>query len=245
VVDIKRRYIIASTPRSGSSLLCEGLCASGVAGRPAEVFAPDFRDPWYSRWKVRREARFEEYLEAALRFGTTPNGIYAMKIQWMHVPVLAVDARYIGSPEGVLDSLFPGATFVNIVRRDRRAQAISWFRACETNEWFRTESTKAPDNSKRRLDIERVRYLECHLDGQQSSWERYFRDRNIQPLIVEYERLANGYRGEIARVLAFLGLDPAQGLEIPNARLFRQADSISEAWRRQMDGEDAQVDVTE
>ncbi len=241
MVDIKRRYIIASTPRSGSSLLCEGLCASGVAGRPAEVFAPDFREPWCSRWSVRRDAPFAEYLEAALRFGTTPNGIYATKIQWMHVPVLAADARYIGPPEGALHSLFPGATFVNIVRRDRRAQAISWFRACETNEWFRTESTIAPSDFMRPLDTKRVRDLERHLDGQQSSWERYFRDRNIRPLIIEYERLANNYRGEIVRVLAFLGLDRTRGLEIPNARLLRQADSTSEAWRRQMDGEDARA----
>ena len=31
-------YLVCATPRSGSTLLCEGLKATGVAGRPEEYF---------------------------------------------------------------------------------------------------------------------------------------------------------------------------------------------------------------
>src|SRR3954468_249168 len=31
-------YLVCATPRSGSTLLCEALCNTGVAGRPAEYF---------------------------------------------------------------------------------------------------------------------------------------------------------------------------------------------------------------
>ena len=34
-------YVIASTPRSGSSLLAGGLVATRVTGRPEEYFTPD------------------------------------------------------------------------------------------------------------------------------------------------------------------------------------------------------------
>jgi trehalose 2-sulfotransferase len=230
-----RHYIVAATPRTGSSLLCEGLSATGIAGRPAEVFAPDFRDPWYKRWGVRRDAPFSEYLNSARQFGTTPNGVYGMKIQWMHVTVLASDVQQCGPPEAVLQSLFPDASFVNIVRRDRRAQALSWFRACGSNEWFRTVSTVAPPADPPELDIEQVRFLEWHIGQQQSSWQDYLSDRGTQPLVLEYERLVDDYRGEVGRVLAFLGLDVSASWSIPEPELARQADEVTFRWREVMD----------
>jgi len=235
MIATRRPYIVAATPRTGSSLLCEGLSATGIAGRPAEVFAPDFRSPWYTWWGLRRDAPFSEYLKSALQFGTTANGIYGMKIQWMHVAVLAADVRQRGKPEAVLESLFPDARFVNIVRRDRRAQALSWFRACGTNEWFRTTSTVVPPVEPPELDVEMVRYLEWHIDEQQMSWEKYFRDRSVQPLVLEYERLASDYRGHVGRVLAFLGLDESAARAIPEPELARQADGITFRWREVMD----------
>ena len=140
----RRHYLVAATPRTGSSLLCEGLSATRIAGYPAEVFAPDFRGQWYERWGLVRDVPFSVYMAASLEFGTTPNGVYGMKIQWMHVPVLAADIALSGDCGAALDSLFPNATFINTVRRDRRAQALSWFRAWRTNEWFRTVRTPLP-----------------------------------------------------------------------------------------------------
>jgi len=34
----EQSYLVAATPRSGSTLLCELLASTGVAGRPAERF---------------------------------------------------------------------------------------------------------------------------------------------------------------------------------------------------------------
>ena len=33
-----RSYLVCSTPRSGSALVCQALAQSGVAGRPEEYF---------------------------------------------------------------------------------------------------------------------------------------------------------------------------------------------------------------
>lgn len=236
-MDILRRYIVAATPRTGSSLLCEGLGACRVAGQPAEVFAPDFRDPWYARWGVPRHAPFHHYFDAALRYGTSPNGLYGMKIQWMHVPVLAMDVGHSGPPEEVLDQLFPDALYVNIVRKDRRAQAISWYRACETNEWFRTASTPRSNYAHVQLNVKEVLFLERHLQHQQSQWESHFRQRGIRAHVVEYEQLVQDYRGVVGRVLAYLGLDPSLSRSIPNPHLIRQRDGKTDEWRRQVDAD--------
>jgi LPS sulfotransferase NodH len=224
-------YIVAATPRTGSSLLCEGLSATGVAGVPNEVFAPDFRAMWRKQWRLDESVGMGAYVEAALRHATSSNGVTALKIQWMHVAPLA---RELGSPGGdVLSRLLPGAKFVNVVRRDRLAQALSWFRAIETNEWWRFDN--APAAAAPALDLDAVHELEAHIEGQQAAWRSYFADRNIVPLTVEYEALDRDYRGEVARVLQFIGLDPSHAEAIPQARLTRQADAVTAHWRRHLD----------
>jgi LPS sulfotransferase NodH len=231
-----RNYIIAGTPRTGSSLLCEGLEKTGVAGRPAEVFAPDFRAPWFQRLGLPPDAPFSDYFAAARRHGTGPNGVYGVKIQHMHVRTLASFVGFAGDPDDVLELLFPEARYISIVRRDRRAQALSWFRAIQTNEWARTRAAAGEPATPPEFDEASVKALERAAAEQQGHWDRYFATRGIEPLVVEYESLAASYCNEIARVLAFLRLDDSVAHLIPAPWLTRQADEVTRRWRMQMDG---------
>lgn len=223
-------YIVASTPRTGSNLLCEGLAATRVAGRPQEFFAPDFRDAWQKHWGLDDSVRPQEYVATALRHGTSQNGVVAFKIQWMHVAPLAAE---LGLPQAhVLSGLLPDAAFVNTVRRDRLSQALSWFRAIATREWSRLHDSPAPPAPA--LDAEAVRHLELHIAWQQTAWTDYFQRRGIVPLTVEYEALDCDYRGQIRRVLEFLGLDPCLADAIAPPRLARQADEVTARWRQRL-----------
>jgi LPS sulfotransferase NodH len=89
------------------------------------------------------------------------------------------------------------------------------------------------------FDAWAIRRLEVDLGRQQIAWERHFRNRAIAPIIVEYEDLAHCRRKQLARILAFIGQDPSAANIIPEARLLRQADSRTVAWRRQLDAEDS------
>jgi trehalose 2-sulfotransferase len=227
-------YIVASSPRTGSYLLCEGLEATGIAGRPTEVFSPHFEWIWRDRWSLNRNADFAEYLDAARLYGTTSNDIYGLKIHWMHVATLAQQACFEGESSAVLDHLFPGSAFVQIVRRDRRGQALSYFRARATNEWWCIEGVQncQKNGLEPAFDAETVLMLEEDLEEQDRAWEQYFLERRIVPLIVEYEELTRDYRGQIARVLAFLGLDPSAATLLPPPRLVRQSDYLTSHWRQ-------------
>jgi LPS sulfotransferase NodH len=205
---------------------------TGIAGRPAEVFAPDFRGPWFDRWHLSPGAPFSEYLAAARRHGTGRNGVFGVKLQYMHVSALANWA--LESCDTVLDRLFPGAAFINLVRQDRRAQALSWFRAIRTNKWFKTDPVRADPAPE--LDPRAVLDLEAHLAWQQSAWEQHFAKRGIRPLTIQYESLASDHRAATARVLAFLGLDPHAADSSPEPVLVSQADEVTAQWRRIMDG---------
>ncbi|WP_046867877.1 Stf0 family sulfotransferase [Microvirga massiliensis] len=230
-------YVVASTPRSGSTLLCEGLEATGIVGRPAEVFAPAFTTMWKRYWSLAPDCSFELYLQSALAYGTTANGVYGLKIHWEHVSELAKACFVTGEPSTVLNALFPGTVFINIVRNDRRAQALSLFRAMETNEWCRFDGAPLPEADVGSLvfDHHRVSMLESAIGAQQAGWERYFAVNRSIVLTIEYEQLDQNYRGEIARVVEFLGGDPTAASDIPEPRLKRQSDEVNRRWRMAME----------
>jgi trehalose 2-sulfotransferase len=104
-------YLICSTPRTGSSLLCDALTGTGVAGRPEEYFQfrartgfprrpqeyfegaehPEIFDILGPRTRVEDEEsrydpsrfeRYEDYLRWSLNEGTTPNGVFGAKVMW-------------------------------------------------------------------------------------------------------------------------------------------------------------------
>jgi trehalose 2-sulfotransferase len=248
-------YVIASTPRSGSSLLAAGLAATGVAGRPEEYFTPDHIGFYKQDLKLPVNCSWAEYLAKVMAFAATENGVRGVKIHWRHVVSLARALGFRGDPGVALDVLFPAAVFVNIVRADRRAQAISLFRAETTEEWFRSPGPSTsmrpwglylarPAPGRAAVDLTcvaptyaQIVGMEQSLDTEQAAWTNYFTTRRLRALTVGYEELDANYRGEIARVLEFLGADPAHAAGLPKPPLERQSDHINEHWRRLIDQE--------
>ena len=248
-------YVIASTPRSGSSLLAAGLVATGVVGRPEEYFTPDHIGSYKEDLRLPIDCSWAEYLEKVMAFAATENGVRGVKIHWRHVVELARALGCRDDPGDVLEMLFPAAVFVNIVRADRRAQAISLFRAETTGEWFRSSGSSrrarpwglylarpTPDQAEADLTgvaptYEQIVGMERSIDAEQAAWTNYFTTRRREFLTVRYEDLDSNYHGEIARVLQFLGEDPARAVGLPKPPLERQSDHINEHWRRLIDQE--------
>jgi LPS sulfotransferase NodH len=108
-------YLVCATPRSGSTLLCELLKETGVAGRPEEYFEARVKtglpphpgdyladlprtgagirdDPTPPRAPAHSSliglGGYREHLERTWRLGTTPNGVFGAKIMWRHLPDL-------------------------------------------------------------------------------------------------------------------------------------------------------------
>ncbi len=248
-------YVIASTPRSGSSLLAAGLVATGVAGRPEEYFTPEHIGSYTEDLKLPPNCSWAEYRAKVMAVAATENAVRGFKIHWRHVVVLAESLGFRGDPGDVLEALLPSAVFVNIVRADRRAQAISLFRAETTGEWFRspgpsrsvrpwglylarpTPGQAAADLTGVAPTYEQIIGMERSLDAEQAAWTDYFTTRRHKVLTVRYEDLDANFSGEIARVLQFLGADPAHAAGLPKPPLERQSDHINEHWRRLIDEE--------
>jgi LPS sulfotransferase NodH len=119
-----RAYLVCATPRSGSTLLCEALARTGVAGRPAEYFealahsnrrrAPreyfdELPDPSIGGLLADEPADpgpalpdgpYDDYFRYVLDQGTTPNGVFAAKLMWGYLEDTVSRLRRLPGVEG-------------------------------------------------------------------------------------------------------------------------------------------------
>src|ERR687888_360892 len=75
-------YAVCALPRSGSSLLCELLFNTGLAGAPAGYFDSETRMQFSRRWET---DSFDAYLGALLAKKTGPNGVFGFKAHFFQL----------------------------------------------------------------------------------------------------------------------------------------------------------------
>jgi trehalose 2-sulfotransferase len=228
-------YLIASSNRCGSYLLCEGLASTGVAGEPTESLSIEYRrDLCQKRYGA--EMDFSVSMTAMVRDTLTDSGVFGAKVHWDQLVELWYESGYDGPPYVVLLDEFPGARYIHLHRRDTLAQAISLSIAQQTNEWWRMGESASPfrNNVEPVFDATKILHLQLDLIRQRDAWRDFFRAEGITPLEMEYETLVADYRGEVARALEFLGLDSAAAQTIPEPRLQKQGDELNALWHERL-----------
>jgi trehalose 2-sulfotransferase len=239
-------FFICHTLRSGSTLLCDALNNTGVAGYPEEYFPERCRDgevfvatgaalkdpdTWRSDWI---STPFEQCMDRVLTSGTTPNGVFASKVKWSNMPYLSetldLPPERRGSPPAHhLTSLFPNLRYVWVTRRDKIRQAVSLVKAKQSSQWKVLSAEPlcpaAVDYSFHLIDValRGIVHDEC-------AWEEYFTQAGITPFTVVYEDFVRNYEPTVRRLLDHLGIDLPREYVFPVPRLHKQADAVSEEW---------------
>ena len=234
-------YLICTTPRSGSELLCEGLSSTSVAGNPREWF--NFLEEQRQRagWRHEQplEVSYAPYLEHVRSHATTSNGVCGVKLHYYQLAELAKNMGSIEMYRGLrLDELlaaaFPAVRYIWLTRRDKARQAISFHRACQTNEWWRLDEVGPGANGSATGNVtyepETIAGLEQYLRESDAGWQRFFEQSGVDPLALTYEDLAVDYTGTIATVLEWLAVPDLGEVSIRPPRCKRQSDSRSEEW---------------
>jgi LPS sulfotransferase NodH len=247
-----KSYLVAATPRSGSTLLCELLSSTGIAGRPAEHFEDlratgrprqpreyftDVQDPAVVRLLAPSEPGapiapdgFRTRYETALAEGTTPNGVFATKVMWGYLPDLLAGLRELPHaarrrPAEALAAAFPGLRYVQVLREDKVAQAVSLWTAVQTAQW--RDDGEGPAHHEPEYSFWGIHHLVEQLTAQERAWTRWFARAGIAPVTVVYEELAGAPREVAREVLSALDLEPA---DPPQARMRRQSSGRSLEW---------------
>jgi trehalose 2-sulfotransferase len=125
-IALRKSYIIASLPRSGSQFLSGELWKTGVLGAPCEYLFPayDMR-PMMNRLRATSPA---DYIAKLVACRTSPNGIFGMNVHIQHLK------PFLRGYPALLDVLAP-LTFIHTIQRNKVAQAVSMAKAYLTSTW--------------------------------------------------------------------------------------------------------------
>ena len=234
-----RCYIVAATPRTGSTLLCQALADRGV-GVPMEYLnAMQIRD-WeartapavWVRWTHRAlrgpavhaagrgwwsDQRLAGYLARIRARRTTADGWFGLKIHHHHLQAWFV------RPGRDIGAVLAPRRWLWIRRRDRIAQAVSWFRALRSGRWASWQRPGRPVRYSHRAIARRLAAIEAAEAG----WVRFFTRGSVVPEVLYYEDLVAAWPRTLARAYTALGAPPQPA---PRPRLERLADRRSAAW---------------
>lgn len=245
-------YLVCATQRSGSTLLCELLKATEVAGVPDEFFEARrstglprqpreyFEDPAVEDIAARlaptdpgrpeQPGEFEGWFGYVLQRGTSPNGVFGAKMMWNYFDDFRSRIGELPGLGGVtfnqaLDEVFPGLRIIFVRRRDKVSQAVSLWKAIQTQQW-RTDDARQPGPAE--YDYRAIRHLVDELHRWDARWEDWFHATGRDPIRVIYEEFTRTRAATIGRVLDELGIDPPE----PEGQgpMRRQADDLSRDW---------------
>lgn len=236
-------YIICTSPRSGSTLLCRLLSQTGVAGHPDSYFHEPSLKAWLGQFSLPHGPNLPErelldsVFRAAIAEGSRDTGVYGLRLQRhsfdFFAGKLAVLHPELSGDAQRLAAAFGRTSFIHLTRNDKLEQAISYVKADQSGLWHmssdgteleRLAPPRAPAYDADRIRRELERFTACDRD-----WDAWFDRERIDPLRISYEALSDAPRETLRSVLDFLGLDrgAANGVEPDVARL---ADETSRQW---------------
>lgn len=225
-------YIIASTQRSGTHLLCSILRSTGTAGSPDEFFLSKPGETWEKRSGAPSRDR---YIERVLQDNTGANGVFGAVVMWSYFERMLQMLQEIRehntfSGAELIAELFTRPKYIWMRRRNRVEQAVSWAVACQTGVWAQIVGTTPRPDATPKFDFKVIDEWCNRIAAHEANWANYFRENQIEPLVLYYEDVVASHRTAAERVLQFLALPLPHRMEIPAPAIEKQANEISAQW---------------
>ena len=222
----KLSYTIWFSQRTGSTLLNTALASTGVAGDPSEWLHFQHHDP----------ATFElEHLERIWEHGTTPNGVFGIKLQfeqkWVDAFRTMLELPVQASRSEVWSAAFPNCSkHIYMTRRNKVRLAVSWWRAIVSGEWHRKFGEKPQEQDiADQYNYDAINHLILESTMCEAAIEDFFSESNIVPLTIVYEDFIQDYEGTVMKVLEYLDI-PAEGVTVGPPAFDKLADDVAEQW---------------
>lgn len=236
-------YVICTSPRSGSTLLCKLMAATGVAGDPDSYFHRTSVPDWLADLNVTPAPGASERemlglaFQAAIAQGRGETGIFGLRLQRhsfeFFTRKLAVLYPDRSSDLGRLQAAFGRALFIHLTRHDKVEQAVSYVKAEQSGLWHMapdgTELERLAPHRDPVYDGTGIRAAVELMTAYDRDWTQWFEREGIEPLRLDYDALSANPSGTLRRVLERLGVNPeaAQGVG-PGVR--KLADGTSREW---------------
>lgn len=223
-----KAYILCTSPRSGSTLLCKMLSATGRAGNPKSYFHGPDLDDWRRYLRLRDTAGIEQIFAEARVQGRGGTDLFGLRLQRHSFAAfqgaLQKLHRQNTGEDGTddvsrINACFGSAHFIYLTRRDKTAQAVSFEIARQSGLWHRApdgqEIERLAPPAEPEFDETALRTLMEQFQAYDTAWQGWFASQSITPLTLSYEALAENPHGVLEKALAFLGLDPSLAADAP------------------------------
>ena len=182
-----------------------------------------------------------------LQRGTSSNGVFGAKMMWNYFDDFR--ARILELPglgrmtfNDALTEVFPGLRIIFVRRRNKVEQAVSLWKAIQTQHW-RNDIDPGPAARPADYDYRALKHLVDELHRWDARWEDWFHATGREPIRVIYEEFTTTRAATVGRVIDALGIDPPEP-EGENGRMRRQADELSRAWVSRFHADDVDRALT-
>jgi len=238
-----KSYVICTSPRSGSTLLCRLLREAGNAGFPESHFHAPSIEEWLGYYDLEadgfrtREDALRAVFKAAYSHGKGKTDVFALRMQ-RHSFDYFIEQLRILYPEMLndlsrLEAAFGKTLFVHLTRENKLDQAISYIKAEHSGLWHMasdgTELERLSDPKEPVYDAEAIAGQIAAAKAMDAAWESWFERERIKPFRILYDDLAAAPYATLRRLLTELGLEcpPLNENTPPVAKL---ADATNREW---------------
>jgi trehalose 2-sulfotransferase len=243
-------YLICTSPRSGSTLLCGMLASTGIAGKPASYFFGTTLEDWQEELEVQFDEKAVErdLVEAAFRVALTKGrggtNMFGVRMQ-AHSFAFFLEKLAVLHPDASTDmarlNLAFGTTlFVHLTRPNKLDQAVSYLKAQQTGLWHRSaDGSELERTAPHREPVyDRAKIANCVdlMTDYDRSWNDWFTREGIEPVRLSYDDLSDDPRSVLRQVLERLGLDPAAADGV-SPKVKKLADQTNDDWVAQFRAE--------
>jgi trehalose 2-sulfotransferase len=227
-VPVENGYLLCSSPRSGSTMLCDLLRRSGL-GVPESLFRPNDIEEYAQDWGLTASTEFwdRNYVDAARRYGSGGTGCFGVRIMGSHMPGFLARLAELypqsSNDRTRLRTAFGIEHYVHLSRQDKLAEAVSLAMARQTGLWHRhvdgSERERSKPHEQPYYDRAAIALELQMLQDEAVGWRSWFGTCGISPLVVTYEDLAADPTGQFNRVLGHLGIPDTTALQPGTAKM--------------------------
>lgn len=235
----KLSYIIWFSQRTGSTLLCQALESTGIAGRPAELLhhVPEPAG-LYAKYQVSTPADLQQSL---WQTGSSLNGVFGLKYglyEPFHTQLTEFFRQFPGclqnaSTWDVWANAFPNCKHIFMTRRDKVRLAVSWWKAIKNEEWHReTGATPSTANLTDAYDFNALNHLIIEAEQREAGIQEFLTTGRAIPHTVVYEDFIADYEGTVRGIVDFFGVAGGNSYSVAPPFYEKLADEVSEQWVR-------------
>ncbi len=196
--DTLKEYLIAMTPRSGSSWLTELIVTTNVAGNPEEWFNHYHLD---GILKIYQCTTLKDYLRCIKGAQSTPNDVFGLEATFYQLNLLLEGCAFSEIFNNSLKVIY-------LTRNNFIKQGISLYKAIISDRYHAHQNLI--DIPEIPYDAEKIKYWILHILHQEYYWERLFLKEKIAPLRISYEQLVAAPQSCVQQILDCIGVEDFQ-----------------------------------